>query len=110
MYENEEGKPITPREVRERIKERYTLPKNVIDYVNEQILLTFNTLDGNAFMKYHDFVKHFTVKHAGNTVDNWWDLVMENFSNDWIVEECDIKFEYSRKYRFKERKVKRFIV
>ena len=110
MYDNEVSKPITPREVRAKIKERYTLPKNVIDYVNEQILLTFNTLDGKAFMKYHDFVKHFTIEHAGNTVNNWWNLISDNFSKDWMVEECDIEFEYSRIYRFKERKIKMNIV
>ena len=110
MYDNEVSKPITPREVRAKIKERYTLPKNVIDYVNEQILLSFDILNCEAFVKHNDFVTHFGKVFAEDIVDDWWKRIVDNFSDSWRVMECNLEFPYSRLYKFKEKKIKTNIV
>lgn len=98
-------KPITPREVRERIKERYSIPEDVIQYINERILLSFNSIDGTAFLKWYDFSTHFANEgYPKTTVLIWFNNIPNVFNNDWCIAEKDIDFEYSRLYNFKERK------
>lgn len=105
MCGNKATKPISPKEVRKRIKERYKLPEHVIKYVNAKIISSFNSQDGTAFLKWYDFSCHFANESYPKTlILNWFNNIPNTFGKDWIITEKDKDFEYSHLYNFKERK------
>lgn len=105
MYDDNVVKPITPSEVREKIKSRCSIPDNVIQYINERIILSFNGEDGTAFLKWYDFSNHFANEHYPSTmVLIWFEMIPYVFEKEWIITEKYKDFEYSHLYKFKERK------